>query len=128
MFGADLRGKKLGMALFLVSDAFTFTALLLAYWYLRIANAHWPQPFGGASLLFAILMTLCLLTGSFAMVKASRGAHRWIRLAIGCGVAFTGLHLFEWLRLPGAGMTPFRATFFALTASTWRTSSAAWCI
>ena len=37
--------KKLGMWLFIVSDTLTFSAVLLAYSYLRLANPDWPRPF-----------------------------------------------------------------------------------
>ncbi|HKZ51852.1 MAG TPA: hypothetical protein VJ085_01080, partial [Candidatus Acidoferrales bacterium] len=37
--------KKLGMWLFIVSDSLTFSALLLAYSYLRLATPNWPTPF-----------------------------------------------------------------------------------
>ena len=36
--------KKLGMWLFIVSDALTFSTLIVAYCYVRIAN-EWPKPF-----------------------------------------------------------------------------------
>ena len=36
--------KKLGMWLFIISDALTFSALLVAYSYLRIASEQWPGP------------------------------------------------------------------------------------
>lgn len=114
---ANLRGGKLGLTLFLVSDAFTFAALLAAYWYLRTENASWPRPFGLDTVGFGLLMTLCLLAGSFAMLRATRtGGRRWTLLAIAGGVAFLVLHASEWRKLwPVDGMTPFQATFFALT-------------
>ena len=34
--------KKLGMWLFIVSDAITFSALIIAYSYLRVASPDWP--------------------------------------------------------------------------------------
>ena len=36
--------KKLGMWLFIISDAITFSALLMAYSYVRVASADWPTP------------------------------------------------------------------------------------
>ena len=37
--------KKFGMWLFVISDALTFSALLIAYTYLRMATPNWPTPF-----------------------------------------------------------------------------------
>ncbi len=37
--------KKFGMWLFIISDALTFSALIMAYTYLRIATPNWwPTP------------------------------------------------------------------------------------
>jgi cytochrome c oxidase subunit 3 len=124
---------KLGMWLFLVSDSLTFAAMLFAYAYLRNASAHWPAPFQFfPSIVVATLMTFCLLTSSYTMVRAVRAAHasdtaaavRWLQATMAGGVAFLALHLNEWRLLWGEGMTPranpwgdamFGATFFTLT-------------
>ena len=37
--------KKMGMWLFILSDALTFSALIFGYAYLRNASANWPTPF-----------------------------------------------------------------------------------
>jgi cytochrome c oxidase subunit 3 len=37
--------KKLGMWLFIVSDALTFSALLIGYSYLRVSTPNWPRRF-----------------------------------------------------------------------------------
>ena len=41
----SIPSKKLGMWLFIISDAITFTGLLIAYSYLRVASEDWPLPF-----------------------------------------------------------------------------------
>ena len=67
--------KKLGMWLFLISDALTFATLLVCYSYLRIAN-EWPHPFEfSPAILFSSLMTLILLSSSLTMVFAVAAAH-----------------------------------------------------
>ena len=63
-----ISSKKLGMWLFLVSDTLTFSALLIAYSYVRVANENWPRPFDGHSILLATVMTFCLLSSSLTMV------------------------------------------------------------
>jgi cytochrome c oxidase subunit III len=125
--------KKLGMWLFILSDALTFSAVLVGYSYLRVATPHWPTPFHlWPSIAFATLMTFCLLSSSLTMVlgvnAAQRndrsGAIRWILFTILGGVAFMVLHLKEWNGLFHEGVTltsnpwgvpQFGATFFGIT-------------
>ncbi len=125
--------KKLGMWLFLVSDALTFTTLILCYAYLRIASPTWPAPFDfSPGILFSTLMTFVLLTSSLTMVIAvdamRKGDRRrtalWIAATILCGAAFIALHMTEWRHLMAEGVTLtsnpwgvplFGAAFFGLT-------------
>lgn len=124
--------KKLGMWLFIVSDAITFSALLVAYSYVRVASAAWPKPFPHASIINATVMTAVLLSSSLTMVMAVRGAKLgargavvgWLLATMLGGVAFDVLHLREWLGLIEEGVrlfknpwgTPlFGASFFGLT-------------
>ncbi len=124
--------KKLGMWLFIVSDAITFSALLIAYSYVRVASERWPMPFERPSILNATVMTLVLLSSSLTMVMAVHGArvgHRgavvgWLAATMLGGVAFDVLHIREWLGLIHEGVrlfknpwgTPlFGASFFGLT-------------
>ena len=124
--------KKLGMWLFILSDTLTFTVMLVAYSYVRVANPDWPRPFDGHSIFLASVMTLCLLSSSVTMVFAVLNAHRgnrkltvrWMIATIIGGLAFVVLHTNEWMGLISQGVTPFAnpwnvplfgATFFALT-------------
>jgi len=124
--------KKLGMWLFILSDAITFGALLIAYSYVRVGSPLWPRPFAAASIANATVMTFVLLTSSVSMVLAVRAAKlgdrsqavKWILATMGGGVLFDVLHIREWLGLIGEGVrlfqnpwgTPlFGATFFGLT-------------
>lgn len=134
--------KKLGMWLFIVSDALTFSALLIGYSYVRLASDQWPTPFKfSPSITFSTVMTLCLLSSSFTMVMAvaasarrDRSAtRRWIGGTMLGGLAFLVLHLYEWNHLiQDEGLKPFSlphewlerwpqasplfgATFFAIT-------------
>jgi len=67
--------KKLGMWLFIMSDAITFSALILAYSYVRVASASWPTPFEFyPGIVKATVMTFILLTSSVTMVMAVRAA------------------------------------------------------
>ena len=107
--------RKLGMWLFIVSDSLTFSALLIGYSYLRASNV-WPTPFPFyPSIVFASVMTFCLLSSSLTMVfgvsASSKGdkakARKWILATIFFGVAFVVLHLIEWQHLIHEGMRPF---------------------
>jgi cytochrome c oxidase subunit 3 len=125
--------KKLGMWLFIVSDAITFSALLVAYSYVRIASTDWPTPFHFyPSIIKATVMTFCLLSSSVTMVMAVRAMKlgdrastvRWLLGTITGGLAFIVLHAIEWAELIHEGVRLFQnpwgsplfgATFFALT-------------
>jgi cytochrome c oxidase subunit 3 len=126
--------KKLGMWLFIVSDTLTFSALLFAYTYCRLSNPDWPKPFDfSPSVIFASVMTFCLLSSSLTMVMGvhamnhgnRKAAAGWIAATIGGGLTFVVLHATEWIRLLRVEhVTPFSnpwnvplfgATFFALT-------------
>lgn len=125
--------KKLGMWLFVISDALTFSALLIAYTYVRFANPDWPRPFPfSPAIVYATLMTAFLLSSSLTMVMgvaaAHRGQHRrtvgWLLATVACGAAFIGLHMREWIHLIHEGVrlnsnpwgAPlFGGTFFGLT-------------
>ena len=124
--------KKLGMWLFIVSDSLTFSTLLVAYSYVRVASQDWPLPFEGHSIALASVMTFCLLSSSLTMVMAVAAAHRsersktvgWLVATIAAGLLFIVLHTNEWLGLIHEGVTPFSnpwgsplfgASFFTLT-------------
>ncbi len=125
--------KKLGMWLFIVSDAITFSALLIAYSYVRVASANWPMPFEfWPSIANATVMTAVLLSSSLTMVMGVRAAKMdkrravagWLLATMLGGVAFDVLHLREWLGLITEGVRLFKnpwgnplfgATFFGLT-------------
>src|SRR6185295_10253042 len=100
--------KKFGMWLFIISDALTFSALLFAYTYSRVANPDWPKPFEFfPSIIFSSVMTFCLLSSSLTMVMAvhqmnrgnRKGAGLWILATMAGGAAFVILHGMEWNRL-----------------------------
>ena len=124
--------KTLGMWLFILSDSLTFSALLIAYSYVRVSSQNWPTPFEWHSIVLSSVMTFCLLSSSLTMVMAvlasKKGDRRkttfWLGGTILGGVLFIILHINEWLTLIHEGVTPssnpwgsplFGASFFALT-------------
>ncbi len=125
--------KKLGMWLFILSDSLTFSALLIAYSYVRMASPNWPAPFHlWPSIAMAMLMTAVLLASSLTMVKGVAASERgdtprvvrYMLLTMLGGVAFLVLHLNEWRGLIHEGVRlwenpwgvpMFGGTFFTLT-------------
>ncbi len=129
--------KKLGMWLFIVSDAITFASMLVAYSYVRMASPGWPTPFRlWPSIGNATLMTLVLLSSSLTMVMAVRAAKagnspivvRWLLATILGGVAFVVLHAREWMGLIEEGVRLFRnpwmrpARGFIISGIWWKIS------
>jgi len=125
--------KKLGMWLFIVSDAITFSALIVAYAFVRVASPEWPRPFAFVpSILNATVMTFILLSSSITVVMAVRAAKmdarsataKWLAATMLGGILFDVLHIHEWQGLIGEGVRlsknpwgapMFGASFFTLT-------------
>lgn len=122
--------KKMAIWLFIIADAATFAACLVAYGFLRNGAPNWPRPFH--SILNVSLMTFILLTSSLTMllgVRAAKagdksGAFRWTMITAVGGIFFALLHIREWLALIGEGMKLFSnpwgaplfgASFFCIT-------------
>jgi len=125
--------KKLGMWLFIISDAITFSALIMAYSYVRVASESWPTPFEFyPGIVKATVMTVILLASSVTMVMAVRAARldqqasvvKWLVATMAGGLAFVIIHATEWAGLIEEGVRLFRnpwgaplfgAAFFTLT-------------
>jgi cytochrome c oxidase subunit 3 len=126
----SVSAKKMAIWLFIIADAATFAACLVAYGFLRNGSAQWPTPFH--SIVNVAIMTFVLLTSSLTMllgVRAAKagdrtGAFRWTMITAVLGLIFAGLHIREWLGLIGEGMTLFHnpwgtplfgSSFFSIT-------------
>lgn len=129
------RYGKLMMWFFLLSDAFTFSGLLISYGMLRFKENIWPNPekvFSafpgvvdhGAPLVFVGLMTFILIMSSVTMVLAVDAGHKrqndkvvlYLFLTILGGAAFLGCQAMEWTHMiVKEGVTldknPFGPTF-----------------
>jgi len=124
---------KIGMWLFLVTDAMSFSGFLIAYGILR-ATKDWPNPteaLGGVEL--SGFMTFLLICSSVSMVlaidackrKNRSGMLNWLMATIVGGAAFLAIQVYEYYHLSHAmGMTfstyahgnnLFASTFFAIT-------------
>jgi cytochrome c oxidase subunit 3 len=108
---------KLMMWYFLLSDAFTFAGLLIAYGALRFSSPTWPSPdfvfsthpFGDSHLplIFVTVMSFLLIISSVTMVRAVQEGHRenkggvvfWLLLTVLGGLSFLGCQAWEWTNL-----------------------------
>ena len=124
--------RKLGMWLFIVSDALTFSALLIGYSYVRASAEQWATPFPFyPSIVFSSVMTLCLLSSSLTMVmgvsasarRDFKAVRKWIGLTILFGAAFIVLHLIEWKHLIDEGLRPFSLPAEWLEPNKWPQAS-----
>ncbi len=132
---------KLMMWFFLLSDAFTFGALLISYLTTRFATMGWPDPntvfksYPGAGeganspLVFVSVMTFILIISSVTMVLAvqsgkemnKKAVVKYLILTIIGGFAFLGCQAWEWHHLwtEGAwwGRNPFANSNGTLSTS-----------
>jgi cytochrome c oxidase subunit III len=126
----SIPSRKLAIWLFIIGDAATFAAILVAYGFLRNGMPDWPRPFHSA--VNVAIMTFILITSSLTMLLAVRAgkdgnrsaATQWIFITVACGILFAILHIREWIGLIGEGMTMsknpwgtgvFGAAFFGVT-------------
>jgi len=126
-FGAATTGK-VGMWIFLVTDAMTFGGLLLAYGILRIGNKAWPNPSAILGIPFTAFMTFVLIVSSLTMVLAldaakhqdRLGAVKWLVATAGGGIFFLFGQVYEYRHLIHEGFTlpagNFPATFYVVTS------------
>lgn len=111
----NVRWGKLYMWIFLISDAFTFSSLIIAYGTLRHRFSDiWPKPgdvfthfpfiHGHVPLAYVGLMTFILIMSSVTMVLAVDAGHQmnkkgvklWLGLTIVGGLMFLGSQAWEW--------------------------------
>ena len=131
-FGKASPGK-IGMWLFLVTDAMSFSGFLIAYAVLR-STLQWPNPvkaLGGVGL--SGFMTFLLICSSVSMVltiDACKNKNRnamlnWLLVTIIGGASFLGIQAYEYSHLIGHmgmsfnsyahGTSLFASTFFSIT-------------
>jgi cytochrome c oxidase subunit III len=127
-----LPAGRLGMWVFLISDAVTFATLLVSSALLRLWSHDWPAPATVLNLPVAGVMTGLLLASSIAMAfsltalkqgKQTRFSVALLLTIVG-GVSFLLLQAWEWSHLLQQGLTLgnnpwgarlFGASFYVLT-------------
>ncbi|GAA4301422.1 cytochrome c oxidase subunit 3 [Compostibacter hankyongensis] len=120
---------KLMMWIFLLSDTFTFSALLISYGTTRFSESYWPDPNhvfnkffileGNFPLMSVSVMTFILIMSSVTMVLAVHAGHmhrrkevvKWMIFTIIGGLLFLGCQAFEWTDLILEGVTPTHNMF-----------------
>jgi heme/copper-type cytochrome/quinol oxidase subunit 3 len=120
---------KVGMWMFLATDAMGFGGLLIAYAVLRVRADAWPDPAERLAIGPAAAMTFALLTSSLTMslaVRAARGGRMraragWLAVTAALGLAFLGGQALEYRHLlggpDGMGLARdlFASTFYVIT-------------
>lgn len=132
IFGGASHGK-VGMWIFLVTDALTFSGLLLGYGILRAKIPDWPVPSKYLGISISSIATFLLICSSVTMVLAQAAGEvrdtkkmlRYLLLTALGGAIFLGIQAFEYKHLAHAmGMTfseflhgppQFASSFFIVT-------------
>lgn len=123
---------KLGMIIFLCSEALLFSGLISAYLVVRQAAGTWPPDFGdGIELppmpkLLTGINTVILVASSFVYhfaevaVKKGKSGAGWMLAAALMGATFVGVQCIEWTELYHEGLWfnkggVYGSSFFTLT-------------
>jgi cytochrome c oxidase subunit 3 len=129
-FGHATPGK-LGMWIFLVTDAMSFSGFLIAYAVLR-SKLDWPNPADHLGIFLSGIATFLLICSSVSMVlaidacKARRREEmlNWLLVTITGGAIFLGIQAYEYTHLVHKGITLtsfshgtslFGSTFYLVT-------------
>ena len=124
--------SKFMMWIFIVSDALTFAAFLIAYGFMRRISPEWPKQTEVFNMVLITFMTFVLISSSAVMamaVAAARASNpklavRFLALTIVGGFIFLGCQAFEWTHFIREGATlthnpfgvpQFAASFFVIT-------------
>jgi cytochrome c oxidase subunit 3 len=124
--------SKFMMWIFIISDALTFAAFLIAYGFMRNISPSWPKQTQVFNMVLITFMTFVLISSSAVMamaVAAARAAKpklafQFLVLTIVGGLIFLGCQALEWSHLieEGArlthnpwGVPQFAASFFVIT-------------
>jgi cytochrome c oxidase subunit 3 len=129
-FGTDW--AKFMMWIFIISDALTFAALLIAYGFMRSISPEWPAQTKVFNMVLITFMTFDLISSSAVMAMAvgaaragdAKAAVKYLVLTILGGIIFLGCQVYEWSHFIRAGATlshstfgvpQFAASFFVIT-------------
>src|SRR2546425_4917328 len=99
--------SKFMMWIFIISDALTFMAFLIAYGFMRSISPAWPKQTEVFNMVLITFMTFVLISSSAVMAMAVGAARAknpklafWFLLAtIAGGLIFLGCQALEWSKL-----------------------------
>ncbi len=132
IFGGASHGK-IGMWMYLMTDAMTFAGFLLGYALLRARIDSWPRPSDILGIELSTIMTTILIISSVTLViaqakgedKDRKGLIKYLGITIFGGVIFLGMQAYEYTHLAHAfgmslanftgGPPQFASTFFVIT-------------
>jgi cytochrome o ubiquinol oxidase subunit 3 len=125
-----LAPARLGVWLFLVSEAMFFAGLIAAYLVLREGSSAFGEPEGRLSLPLMSTATLMLVASSYCLSRATVSLRRgrnarvvahWMLVTLTFGVVFLALQALEWRACIHAGVAPrtslYWSSFFVLTGA-----------
>ncbi len=129
-FGRATPGK-IGMWIFLVTDAMSFSGFLIAYAWMR-TKFDWPNPADHLGIFLSGIATFLLICSSVSMVLAidackarnRQGMLNWLLVTIIGGAIFLGIQAYEYTHLVHQGITLttfthgtglFGSTFYLVT-------------
>ncbi|MBP9674517.1 MAG: cytochrome c oxidase subunit 3 [Bacteriovoracaceae bacterium] len=129
-FGKATPGK-IGMWLFLITDAMSFSGLLIAYAILR-STKNWPHPADHLGIALSGFATFILVCSSLSMVLSidackhhdRKNMLRWLLFTIIGGSLFLAIQFYEYTHLVehgikfasfGHGTSLFSSTFYIIT-------------
>jgi cytochrome c oxidase subunit III len=125
-FGTATDGK-VGMWVFLLTDAMSFSGLLLGYGILRSQSHNWPNPAERLGIPSTAVMTFALICSSVSMVLALESAKmrnrkatlQWLGATIAGGLFFLLGQVREYTNLIHEGhvfsQDQFMSTFYSVT-------------
>lgn len=122
---------KIGMWIFLVTDAMSFSGFLIAYAVLR-TKLDWPHPADYLGITLSGFATFLLICSSVSMVlsidacksRDRKGMLNWLLVTIIGGATFLGIQAYEYTHLIHQGITLshfehgpslFSSTFYLIT-------------
>jgi heme/copper-type cytochrome/quinol oxidase subunit 3 len=118
---------KVGVVLFLFSEAWFFLTLLIAYAFFQSLPANGPSAASSLNVMHTLVFSICLFLSSATIHLAARsfragdrsGVSRWLALTVALGAIFLFGQTREYLGLFAHGVTIstnlFGSTFFTLT-------------
>jgi cytochrome c oxidase subunit III len=130
--GIGSESQRLGLILFIASEAILFGGIFANYFYNRVFSNGWP-PAGGSvhervpAAPLAVVLTIVLLLSGWTCHRAVEAVRRnsqmgmlgWLSATIALGAAFLVGQAFEYSDLMGHGMTLnsglYASTFYGLT-------------